>query len=242
MISMSTVQWDSADNRIVEVSLVTLFLMLLLLLQTNATILFPDVALSISEMISFYFPATILSMVGVLYLHQGKRVKQLPTFPSAYLAIRRYIVGFLLSLIVVYSLLLFIDVSFTTFDYSFSVPGWILQLIVATMENLPFVVFMPVLFYFNLGGTGIKALAIEYIPSAIFAALAHFRVYYQQVQQTVATQHELGIDINSSALLAEYLIFAFIAFTIFYIVYKKLGFAYSVALHQVWNLLNSTGA
>jgi hypothetical protein len=63
-------------------------------------------------------------------------------------------------------------------------------------------------------------------------------VYWVQAQLRIQQLQAQGVIIDVTSVFIWSLVIAYIAFTIFYLVYKKWGFAASVALHQTFNMNN----
>lgn len=243
MVTMA-IQLNNVDDRLRSVSALTLFLFVLQLLKTTSGYFFPNNADTITGMIDFYLPITILFLVGLLY-HSHYHKKPLPPMPKAYISIKNYVFWFIVFWILTALFLLTGGFGFMYHLFGFQtvnilgLQSFVLNFIVATMENLPLVMIAPVLFSFNLSGTGIMARIVEYIPAGILAAMSHMSVYWVQVQMKITRLQAQGVDVNPLSMYLIALFIAYIAFTIFYIVYRKWGFAASVALHQTFNMNNA---
>lgn len=240
---MPKIQVDKIDDRLRSVSALTLFLIALQLLKTTSAFFFPELAPTITEMIKFYLPLTLAFLIGLLY-HIHYRTRILPAMPTAWQTIKRYAFWFVVFWILTFVMFLtgFFGLSSSTFGMQtvqvLGIGSFVLNFIVAVMENLPLVLIAPILFNFNIGGTGIIARIVEYIPAGIIAAMSHMSVYWVQAQLRIQQLQAQGVAIDVTSVFIWSLVIAYIAFTIFYLVYKKWGFAASVALHQTFNMNN----
>lgn len=236
-------QIDKIDDRLRSVSALTLFLITLQLLKTTSGFFFPEISTTITEMINFYLPLTLAFLVGLLY-HIHYKTRILPAMPSAWQTLKNYVFWFVVFFILTFVMFLtgFFGLVTTSFGLQtvqiLGIGSFVINFIVAVMENLPLVLIAPVLFNFNIGGTGIIARIVEYIPAGILAALSHMSVYWTQTQLRISKLQAQGIDVDVMSVFIWSLLIAYMAFTIFYIVYKKWGFAASVALHQTFNMNN----
>lgn len=227
------------DDRIKGISALGLFAAVVQLLRTNADFLFPNIADTLTNTIDFYLPMTLLFLVVLLYKTRLTG-RQLPPMPKAYKLVRNYAFWFIVFWIGTF--LLFFLTRYALVGFGFpelqthytGAGSFILNFVIAAMENLALVMVAPALFAFNLGGSGVVSKIIEYVPAGVVAALSHVSVYWTQTQLQI--QKTGGDPVTN---LAISLGFAYIAFTVFYLVYRYWGFAASVALHQTFNMNNS---
>lgn len=239
MAEKNKIKVSRIDDRLKGISALGLFAALVQLLRTNADLVFPNIADTLTQSIDFYLPLTVLFLVVLLYKTRYTG-KHLPPMPKAYKLIRNYAIWF--TVFWVATFLLFFLAGFGIIGFGFpematrytGIGSFILNFVIAAMENLALVMVAPALFAFNLGGSGLFSKIIEYIPAGIVATLSHMSVYWTQVQIQIQKTGE-----DPLTAFAISLGFAYIAFTVFYLVYRYWGFAASVALHQAFNMNNS---
>lgn len=241
---VSQIRVDLADDRLRSVSALGLFLVMLQIFKTEMlVVILPEISPTLEVMIDWYTPILNSTLIVALYLSIQKKIK-LPELPPAWTMVKRYsfwfVVFFFITFIFIYMGgfgLLYYLFGFATVR-TIGIGSWLTQLIVGLMENLSLVMFLPFIIPFHLGGKGIVSRIVEYIPAGIVAALSHTGVYWTQIQTRAAQLEAQGLEVNMTTMLFASLFIAFIAFTIFYLVYRIWGFAASVALHQTFNMNN----